>query len=145
SQRVAAGPPDGQMTSESGTEAPGFDPFELPDTIQFDGVDDPYPYLAAARREGPVLLGWPFPLDLTERDPDAPAGISVVGHDAVVAVLRDHETYSSKVLADIMGPMLGHTIIAMDEPEHRAHRALVAPAFRPRLLARWEHELVRRV
>jgi cytochrome P450 len=36
-------------------------------------------------------------------------------------------------------------MIAMDEPEHRAHRALVAPAFRPKLLARWEHELVRRV
>ncbi len=36
-------------------------------------------------------------------------------------------------------------MIAMDEPEHRALRALVAPAFRPKLLARWEHELVRRV
>jgi len=44
-----------------------------------------------------------------------------------------------------MGPMLGHTMIAMDDPEHRAHRALVAPAFRPKLLARWEHDLVRRV
>jgi cytochrome P450 len=44
-----------------------------------------------------------------------------------------------------MGPMLGRTMIAMDEPEHRAHRALVAPAFRPKLLARWEEELVRRV
>jgi cytochrome P450 len=63
----------------------------------------------------------------------------------VVAVLRDHETFSSKVLADIMGPMLGHTMIAMDEPDHHAHRALVAPAFRPKLLARWEEELIRRV
>ncbi len=44
-----------------------------------------------------------------------------------------------------MGPMLAQTLAALDEPEHRAHRALVAPAFRPRLLARWEHELVRRV
>jgi cytochrome P450 len=69
----------------------------------------------------------------------------VVGHDDVMAVLRDHETYSSTVLAEIMGPMLGHTMIAMDEPEHRAHRALVAPAFRPKLLARWEQDLVRRV
>jgi cytochrome P450 len=33
----------------------------------------------------------------------------------------------------------------MDEPEHRVNRALVAPAFRPRLLARWEDELIRRV
>ena len=44
-----------------------------------------------------------------------------------------------------MGPTLEHTMIAMDEPEHRAHRALVAPAFRPKLLARWEETLVRRV
>src|SRR5215510_892395 len=44
-----------------------------------------------------------------------------------------------------MGPLLGRTIVAMDEPEHGAHRALVAPAFRPKLLAAWEDVLVRRV
>src|SRR5437763_6132119 len=44
-----------------------------------------------------------------------------------------------------MGAVLGPTIGAMDEPEHRAHRALVARAFGPKLLARWEHDLVRRV
>jgi cytochrome P450 len=60
-------------------------------------------------------------------------------------VLRDHETYSSRILGEIMGPMLDHTMIAMDAPDHLAHRALVAPAFRPKLLARWEHDLVRRV
>jgi cytochrome P450 len=133
------------MTTQSSAEAPGFDPFELPDTIQLGGVDDPYPYLAAARRNGPVVLDWPFPEDLSEFEGDGEQAISVVGHDEVVAVLRDHETFSSKVLAEIMGPMLGRTMIAMDEPEHRAHRALVAPAFRPKLLARWEDELIRRV
>src|SRR2546421_8817414 len=134
-----------EVTSAPGAKAPGFDPFELPDTIQLGGVDDPYPYLAAARRKGPVRVEWPFPSDIAVIDPDREPSFSVVGHDEVVAVLRDHETYSSKVLAEIMGPMLGHTMIAMDEPEHRAHRALVAPAFRPKLLARWEQELVRRV
>jgi cytochrome P450 len=69
----------------------------------------------------------------------------VLGHDEVMTVLRGHETYSSQLLSEIMGPALDHTMIAMDEPEHRAQRALVAPAFRPKLLARWEHELVRRV
>jgi cytochrome P450 len=133
------------MTPETGAEAPAFDPFELPDTIQLGGVDDPYPYLAAARRKGPVLLEWPFPEDMAAYDPDRDPSFNVLGHDEVIAVLRDHETYSSKVLAEIMGPMLGHTMIAMDEPEHRAHRALVAPAFRPKLLARWEQELIRRV
>ncbi len=133
------------MRNEARTEALEFDPFELPDTIQLGGVDDPYPYLAAARRKGPVLLEWPFPEDIAAADGEYEPSFGVFGHDEVVAVLRDHETYSSQVLAEIMGPMLGHTMIAMDEPEHRAHRALVAPAFRPKLLARWEQELVRRV
>src|SRR3954471_10337867 len=44
-----------------------------------------------------------------------------------------------------MTPMLGRTILAMDEPDHRATRALVAPAFRPKLLAKWQTSLVRRV
>jgi cytochrome P450 len=33
----------------------------------------------------------------------------------------------------------------MDEPEHKLHRALVAPAFRQKMLARWESELVEAV
>ena len=128
----------------AGTGA-GFDPFELPDTIQLGAAEDPYPHLAAARRNGPVQQEWPLPDDVGTRDDDRDPAFNVLGHDEVVAVLRDHETYSSNVFTEIMGPMLGHTMVAMDEPEHRAHRALVAPAFRPKLLARWEQELVRRV
>jgi cytochrome P450 len=37
---------------------------------------------------------------------------------------------------------MGHTILAMDPPEHRPHRNLVAEAFRARSLARWESELI---
>jgi cytochrome P450 len=127
-----------------------FDPFELPDTIQLGGIDDPYPYLAAARRQGPVVAEWPFPSDVVAVEEGAEASsaepsFNVVGHDEAMTVLRDHETYSSRILSEIMGPMLDHTMIAMDEPEHRAHRALVAPAFRPKLLARWEQDLMRRV
>lgn len=122
------------------------DPFELPDTIQLSAVEDPYPFLAEARRRGPVSWDWPLPHDVGgDLDPDAPRSLSVLGHEAVTTVLRDHETYSSSVLAEIMEPMLGHALIAMDEPEHRVHRALVAPAFRPRVVTRWEEELVARV
>jgi cytochrome P450 len=134
----------------TGQHAPvaDFDPFELPDTIQLGAVDDPYPHLAVARRKGPVQREWPLPDDagtVDENFENVDPAFSVLGHDEVVAVLRDNETYSSTFLAEIMEPMLGRTMIAMDEPEHRAHRALVAPAFRPKLLARWEEELVRRV
>ncbi len=128
-----------------GARATGFDPFELPDTIQLGTVDDPYPRLAAARRNGPVQLAWPLADDVAAAALDGDPWISVLGHDEVVAVLRDPETYSSTILAELMGPALDHTMIVMDEPEHRAHRALVAPAFRPKLLARWEHGLIGRV
>ena len=125
--------------------ATSFDPFELPDTIQLGNIDDPYPLLTAARRSGPVQLEWPLSDDVAAAALDGDPWISVLGHDEVVAVLRDHKTYSSTILAELMGPALDRTMIAMDEPEHRVHRALVAPAFRPRLLARWEHELIGRV
>jgi cytochrome P450 len=134
-----------RVAAPHGSDAPEFDPFELPDTIQLGAIDDPYPLLAAARRNGPVQLEWPLADDVAGGAPDDEPWFSVLGHDEVVAVLRDHETFSSRLLADIMGPALDHTMIAMDEPEHRVHRALVAPAFRPKLLARWEHELIRGV
>jgi cytochrome P450 len=141
---------DENLMDQRVADAVQFDPFELPDTIQLGGIDDPYPCLAAARRRGSVLAEWPFPNDVVSIDEGAEgsaatASFNVVGHDEAMKVLRDHETYSSQILSEIMGPMLDHTMIAKDAPGHLAHRALVAPAFRPKLLARWEHDLVRRV
>ena len=136
-----------QTTDENlGATVTGFDPFELPDTLQLGPIDDIYPQLAAARRRGPVQREWPLGDDLFSPEVE-PAGeaVSVLGYDEVVAVLRDHETYSSEIVGAVMGAVLGPALIAMDEPEHRANRALVARAFGPKLLARWEHDLVRRV
>jgi cytochrome P450 len=126
-----------------------IDPFELPDTIQLGTVADPYPQLAAARRLGPVLREWPLADQLVTVDGPAADGsgsaVNLLGHDEVVTVLRDHETFSSTIVDEVMGPVIGPTMVAMDEPEHRTRRALVARAFGPKLLARWEHDLVRRV
>jgi cytochrome P450 len=105
---------------------------------------DPYPHLATARRRHSVTDEWPLPIDLPQRHASVPV-VNVLGYDEVLATLRDHETFSSSIIADAMGPLLGRTIVAMDEPEHGAHRALVAPAFRPKLLAAWEDVLVRQV
>jgi cytochrome P450 len=146
-----------QSTRENpsgGTVAPaaagGIDPFELPDTIQLGGVADPYPQLAAARRRAPVGREWPLADQLIDADPgaghdDSEQAVNVLGFDEVVSVLRDHETFSSTIVDEVMGAVIGPTMVAMDEPEHRARRALVARAFGPKLLARWEHDLVRRV
>ena len=78
-------------------------------------------------RESPVHVG---PIDLGEgaeiADPTKPPPVTVFGFDEVVQVLRDNETYSSSVYAEVMGMVMGRTMLQMDEPEHRAIRALVA-------------------
>jgi cytochrome P450 len=98
------------------------------------------------RREHPVHLG---PVDLgdgiSDVDPTRPPPVTVFGFDEAVQVLRDNETYSSSVYEGIMGLVMGKTILQMDEPEHRLHRALVSPTFRSKVLERWEGDLVQRV
>jgi cytochrome P450 len=119
-----------------------FDPFELKDTVS-GNIRDPYPRLHELRRESPVHSG---PIDLGEglepADPDKPPPVTVLGFDEVVQVLRDNETYSSCVYEDVMGMVMGRTILQMDEPEHRSIRTLVASSFRSKVLERWEEELV---
>ncbi len=122
-----------------------FDPFELQDTVSGD-IRDPYPRMGELRRLHPVHLG---PVDLgdgiSEVDPTRPPPVTVFGFDEAVQVLRDNETYSSSVYEGIMGLVMGRTILQMDEPEHRLHRALVSPTFRSKVLERWEGDLVQRV
>ena len=119
-----------------------FDPYELKDVVG-GTIRDPYPKLAELARRSPVHTG---PIDLGEgadlADPTKPAPVTVFGFDEVVQVLRDHETYSSVVYADVMGTVMGRTILEMDEPEHRTIRSLVAGSFRSKMLERWEEELV---
>src|SRR5580704_15133625 len=122
-----------------------FDPFELEDTVS-GSIRDPYPRMAELRRQSPVHVG---PVDLgdgaEEADPNRPPPVTVFGFDEAVQVLRDNETFSSTVYEGIMGAVMGKTILQMDEPEHRIHRALVSPTFRSKVLERWEGDLVQRV
>ena len=119
-----------------------FDPFELKDVVG-GSIRDPYPQLHELRRASPVHTG---PIDLGEGaeigEPDKPPPVTVFGFDEVVQVLRDNETYSSAVYADVVEMVMGRTILQMDEPEHRVIRALVAPSFRSKVLERWEEDLV---
>ena len=89
------------------------------------------------------------PIDLgdgaDEPDPSEPPPVTVFGFDEAVQVLRDNETFSSTVYEGIMGAVMGKTILQMDEPEHRLHRALVSPTFRSKVLEQWEGDLVQRV
>ena len=129
-------------TETANSAAVPFDPYELKDVVG-GTIRDPYPLLHELRSESPVHSG---PIDigegLDEADPNRPPPITVFGFDEVVQVLRDNETYSSIVYSDVMGMVMGRTVLEMDEPEHRQIRALVAGSFRTKMLERWEEDLV---
>jgi cytochrome P450 len=130
-------------TDDAAAVAP-FDPYELQDTVA-GTVRDPYPRFAELLDKSPVHVGV---IDLGTGPseffgPVEP--VTVLGYDECVQVLRDGETYSSTVYESVMGMVMGRTILQMDEPEHRMQRALVSPAFRTKMLEKWEESLVRTV
>lgn len=100
-----------------------------------DDVDDPYPMWAEGRRTQPVQH------TVGNRPKDQDLYI-VHRWDDVQTVLRDGETFSSRINDDTMGPFMGRTILAMDGDEHRAYRNLVASAFRASSLQRWGDEVI---
>src|SRR5580692_11485599 len=108
------------MTANTGADQvpDRFDPFELQDTVS-GNIRDPYPRMHELRRQSPVHVG---PVDLGdglhEADPTRPPPVTVFGFDEAVQVLRDNETYSSAVYADVVEVVMGRTILQMDEPEH---------------------------
>jgi cytochrome P450 len=132
------------MTTTATVELAPFDPFELQDTVAGD-VRDPFSRMAELLAESPVHVG---SVDLGAGPsnywgPIDP--VTVLGFDECVQVLRDNETYSSTVYEGVMGVVMGRTILQMDEPEHRMQRALISPAFRSKMLEKWEEDLVRTV
>jgi cytochrome P450 len=122
------------------------DPFEAFNRRQGMGkVRDPYPRLAEIRRRGPVqrmsiqdMLGPDMPVS-TMIKMDVYVALS---HDAVAEVLRDGQRFSSKGYSVSMGPVMGRTILEMDEPEHGRYRRLLQHAFSRKALDRWQHDLV---
>ena len=103
-------------------------------------VRDPYPELAEARRAHPIQK-----LDSSLMPHEAGQDVFFLyRHDDITQVLRDGETFSSAHIIDlIMGPIMGeHIMLGMDDPEHRRYRAIVSTAFRQKVLAQWEQELV---
>src|SRR4051794_6547033 len=126
-----------RMTELNDVEA--FEPDSLQDGLLLH-VTDVHERLAQARERGPVMLRNPF--SETHAPNMKPADMTVLGFAEAEQVLTDPETFSTEIYEMIMGPVMGRTLLQMDGSEHRASRALVSPAFRSRLLARWETELV---
>ena len=127
------------MTTTEPVDDLGYDPMEASALVGGD-FRNPYPDLAVRRDRTPIESGDFIP-DLP-RDPDGPETFTVYSCDLVSQVLRDNHHFSSEVYGEVMGIVMGHSILEMDEPEHKLHRALVSQAFRQKALARWEEELV---
>ncbi len=131
-------------TTEAAEPLDPFDPYELQDTVAGDMLD-PFTRMAELLAESPVHVG-PVDLGMGAEESFGPVEpVTVLGFDECVQVLRDNETFSSTVYEGVVGAVMGRTILQMDEPEHRMQRALVSPAFRSKMLERWEESLVRTV
>jgi cytochrome P450 len=122
------------------------DPFEEFNRAMGSGtVQNPYPNFVEMRRQdiAPTDVRAQFGLEPDALDGvDLPEMWTASSYEAVHEVLRDGQRFSSKGYAEIMGMVMGHTILEMDEPEHHHYRSLIQQAFTRKAMERWETELV---
>lgn len=127
-----------------------LDAFERFSAAQGAGkIRNPYPRWAELRGQGPVvkihireLMGANPSMSFQNVDLEI---LSAVSYQAVFDILCDTRSFSSSLYAVSMGPVMGHTILEMDPPEHTSQRGLVQQAFTRKGLEHWEQELVRPV
>jgi cytochrome P450 len=117
----------------------GYDPMRQFTELAGD-VRDPYPMMEGIRAGSPVLE-----IKLAARPggggPRISSLFTVTSYEYARQVLTDNVRFSSAAYAETMGH-LGRTILEMDPPEHLRHRALVAKAFRGRVLDRWSDAVI---
>src|SRR4029077_5641633 len=111
-------------------------------------VRDPYPMFAGIRADTPVMHvelgpgsgGGRYRHD--EKAPRITSLFTVTSHKLAQQVLTDNVRFSSAANAMTIGQVMGRTILQMDPPEHQRHRALVAKAFRTRVLDQWSDAII---
>jgi cytochrome P450 len=116
-----------------------FDPAELQGGLLMR-VENVHERLREARNRHRVMRGNPFAEVHTQQVGDL--GVTVLGYDECQTVLTHPDTFSSSIYDQIMGPVMGRTLLELEGAEHRASRALVSPSFRTALLERWRTDLV---
>ncbi|EJM94789.1 cytochrome P450 [Pseudomonas sp. GM74] len=82
---------------------------------------DPYPLYERLRTTLPIAYDEPTDVWLVSRHVDVKAALT-------------HPGASNNNYAWQIGPLLGHTMVAMDGCEHAQHRALLSPSFRSKAL-----------
>ena len=77
-----------------------------------------------------------------EKAPRITSLFTVTSHELAQQVLTDNVRFSSAANAMTIGQVMGRTILEMDPPEHQRQRALVAKAFRARVLDQWSDAII---
>jgi cytochrome P450 len=116
-----------------------FDPAELQGGLLMQ-VENVHERLREAQARHRVMVGNPFAEVRSGAVGDL--GVTVLGYDECQTVLTHPDTFSSSIYDQVMGPVMGRTLLELEGAEHRASRALVSPSFRTALLERWRSELV---
>jgi cytochrome P450 len=126
-----------------------YDPYEAFDVAAGAGtVRDPYPIFAELRRKGGVHRGglydvcgveWPYGNVFSG---SSTGEYTVMSYDAVHQVLRGGDTISSAGYGQSMGLVMGHSILEMDDPEHKDYRGLIEQAFSRKAVQRWEEQII---
>ena len=92
---------------------------------------------AERRRSRPV---WPQSMA-----PGTGDGVTLYRFEDCARVLRNPQTFSSRGYEQGIDLVMGRTILSMDDPEHKSHRDLVAPAFHQRALTAWTSDVIEHV
>ena len=108
-----------------------FHPAELQGGLLMQ-VENVHERLREARERHRVMRGNPFAETRSGQVGDL--GVTVLGYDECQTVLTHPDTFSSSIYDQIMGPVMGRTLLELEGAEHRASRALVSPSFRSALL-----------
>jgi cytochrome P450 len=127
----------------------------MPEAGVIDETSDPFEAFNRAMGAGAITNPYPGFVELRNRGPfvqehfafgaegvDIPKLFQATTYDAVHEVLRDGVRFSSSGYAEVMGAVMGHTILEMDEPEHHSYRSLIQQAFTRKAMETWERELV---
>ena len=109
-------------------------------------VIDPYTKFVELMSESPVWKGklvTEFGLsEMTIPGTEHSQHYAALSHEAASQVLLDGQTFSSGGYANSMGLVMGHSILEMDEPEHRTYRDLLKHSFTLKAMERWRTDVV---